>query len=69
MPSVCGVMSTSTGPDVDSRDQAALDGGAHGHAQIGVHLGVDGLAELLLEQLAYHGRVRRPPPTRTTLSI
>ena len=55
MPSVCGVMSTSTGPTFDSGDQASLNGGAHGDAEIGIHFVVDRLAELLLEQLADHG--------------
>ena len=38
MPSECGVMSTSTAPTFCAGDDAGLDGGAHGHAQVGVDL-------------------------------
>jgi len=49
MPSVCGVMCQHR-PDLDAGDQPRLDGGAHRHAQVRVHLLVGWLAESLLQQ-------------------
>ena len=60
MPSVCGVMSTRTGPTSIPAIRPPWIGGAHGHAQVGVHLGVDRLAELLLEQLVHQRRAAGP---------
>ncbi len=44
------------GSQVDPGDQAALDRGPHGDAQVGIDFGVDWLAELLLEEAMDHGR-------------
>ena len=68
IPRVCGVMSTRIGPTSTAGDQAALDGRAHGHGQVGLDLRVHGTAQPLLQKLVDQ-RGAGAPPTRTTLSI